>query len=62
MLLGMDGNQKERNTYDVGIYKRIIYRWYAMDISCIINLYNTNNICVIYDSCNDRLGNVKHKT
>ena len=33
-----------------------------MDIGCIINLYNTNNICIIYDSCNDRLGNVKHKT
>ena len=62
MLLGMDGNQKERNTYDVGIYKRIIHRLCTMDISYIINLYNINNIGIIHDSRNDRLGNVKHKT
>ena len=62
MLLGMDGNQKERNTYDVGIYKRLNHGWFTLDTSCIINLYNTNNSCIIYDSCNDRSGNVKHQT
>ena len=53
MLLGMDGNQKERNTYDVGIYKRTTYRWCTMDNSCIINLYNIDNTCmneIVYHS------------
>ena len=58
----MDGNQKERNTYDVGIYKRLNHGQYAMDIGYIINLYNTNNSCIIYDPWNDRSGNFKHKT
>ena len=62
MLLGMDGNQKERNTYDVGIYKRLNHGWFTLDNSCIINLYNTNNSCIIYDPWNDRSGNFKHKT
>ena len=58
----MDGNQRKRNTYDVGIYKRIIHRLCTMDISYIIDLYNTNNIGIIYDSCNDRLRNIKHES
>ena len=62
MLLGLVGKQKERNTYDVGMVKRLIHGLFTMDNSCSINLYNTNDIGIIYDSCNDRFRNVKHKS
>ena len=41
--------KRKRNTYDVGIYKRLIYGQYTLVIGYIINLYHTNNTGIIYD-------------